>query len=125
LPEILKAGFLIGANYGEGFLIRDGKVVAFFDLAGGNLGLQTGGHTYSQVTYILSEKLYQDLVRNNRINLNGAISVTVNGLIKSSMLTSDTLKGDLYTVHFNETGTVLGASIEDLYNSVSGLYSQS
>lgn len=116
---------MIGANYGEGFLIRDGKVVAFFDLAGGNLGLQTGGHTYSQVTYILSEKLYQDLVRNNRINLNGAISVTVNGLIKSSMLTSDTLKGDLYTVHFNETGTVLGASIEDLYNSVSGLYSQS
>ena len=117
-PKIVKAGFVIGANYGEGFLIRDDKVVALIDLAGGNLGFQAGGQTYSQVTYILSEKRYQDLVSKDRISLNGTLSIAINGRIRNSTLTSDALNGDLYTVHFNETGTVFGANIEGLYYTV-------
>lgn len=119
-PKIVKASFLIGANYGEGFLIRDGKVVALIDLTGGNLGFQAGGQTYSQVTYILSEKRYLDLISNSRISLNGSISMAINGRINHSALTSDAIKGDLYTVHFNETGTVFGASLEGLYYAVRG-----
>lgn len=117
-PKIVKAGVLIGANYGEGFLIRDGNVVALIDLTGGNLGFQVGGQTYSQVTYILSEKRYNSLISNSRISLNGSISMAVNGRIKNSILTSDALKGDLYTVQFNETGTVFGATLEGLYYHV-------
>ena len=111
---------MIGANYGEGFLIRDDKIVALIDLAGGNLGFQAGAQTYSQVTYILSEKRYQDLIENNRISLNGSISSAVNGRVQNSILTTDAIKGDLYTVHFNETGTVFGASLEGLYYNING-----
>ena len=117
-PKIVKAGFAIGANYGEGFLIRDGNVVALINLVGGNLGFQVGGQTYSQVTYILSEQRYQDLVNKDRISLNGTVSIAINGRIKNSTLTSDALKGDLYTVHFNETGTVFGASLEGLHYNI-------
>lgn len=114
-PKIVKAGLLIGANYGEGFLIRDGKVVALIDLAGGNLGFQAGGQTYSQVTYILSEKRYKDLVSKDRISLNGSIALARNGRVKNARLTSDSLAGDLYTVVFNQTGTIFGASLEGLH----------
>lgn len=117
-PKILKAGLLIGANYGEGFLIRDGKVEALIDLAGGNLGFQAGAQTYSQVTYILSEKRYQDLIQNNRISLNGSISSAVNGRVQNSILTTDDIKGDLYTVQLKETGTVFGLSLEGLHYSI-------
>ena len=117
-PKILKAGLLIGANYGEGFLIRDGKVEALIDLAGGNLGFQAGAQTYSQVTYILSEKRYQDLIKNNRISLNGSISSAVNGRVQNSILTTDDIKGDLYTVQLKETGTVFGLSLEGLHYSI-------
>ena len=119
-PKIVKAGFAIGANYGEGFLIRNDKVVALIDLAGGNLGFQAGAKTYSQVTYILSENRYQALIQNNRISLNGSISSAVNGRVQNSILTTDAIKGDLYTVHFNETGTVFGASLEGLYYNING-----
>ena len=117
-PKIVKAGLLIGANYGEGFLIRDGKVEALIDLAGGNLGFQAGAQTYSQVTYILSEKRYQDLIQNNRISLNGSISSAVNGRVQNSILTTDDIKGDLYTVQLKETGTVFGLSLEGLHYSI-------
>jgi len=33
-------------------------------------------------------------------------------------LDSDSFKGDLFTVVFNETGTVYGASIEGLYYTI-------
>ena len=114
-PKIVKAGFFLGANYGEGFLIRDGEVVALIDLAGGNLGLQVGAQSYSQVTYILSEKRYHDLLSGNRMSLNGSVSFAVSGRIQNAIMTTDAIIGDLYTVHFNESGTVFGASIEGLH----------
>ena len=117
-PKIVKAGFAIGANYGEGFLIKNDKVVALVDLAGGNLGFQAGAQTYSQVTYILSEKRYQDLIQNNRISLNGSISSAVNGRVQNSILTTDAIKGDLYTVQLKVTGTIFGLSLEGLHYSI-------
>ena len=30
-PKIVKAGFILGANYGQGFLVRDSDVVARID----------------------------------------------------------------------------------------------
>ena len=117
-PKIVKAGFAIGANYGEGFLIRNDKVVALIDLAGGNLGFQAGAQTYSQVTYILSEKRYQDLIKNNRISLNGSISSAINGRVQTSILTTDAIKGDLYTVQLKVTGTIFGLSLEGLHYSI-------
>ena len=117
-PKIVKAGFILGANYGEGFLLRDGEVVAQIDLAGGNFGLQAGAQSYAQVTYILSEERYQDLLRENRLSLNGSVSLAVSAQIQNAVMTSDSIKGDLYTVQFNETGTLYGASLEGIYYSV-------
>ncbi|MGA0315728.1 MAG: hypothetical protein ACO3MJ_10115, partial [Alphaproteobacteria bacterium] len=46
-PKVIKAGLFIGANYGEGFLIKDGQVIKLVDLKGGNIGLQAGAQSYS------------------------------------------------------------------------------
>ena len=114
-PKIVKASFVFGANYGEGFLIRDGEVVALIDLSGGNLGPQMGAQSYSQVTYILSEKRYNDLWNKNRMSLNGSISLAVSGQIQNAIMTTDAIEGDLYTIQFNETGSIYGVSLEGLY----------
>ena len=117
-PKVVKAGLLFGANYGEGFLVKNGKVIRLVDLKGGNFGLQAGAQSYSQVTYILTEARYQEILQNNRLSLNGSISYSVRGRLQNSRLSSDSVKGDLVTVVFNETGTVYGASLEGLYYSL-------
>ena len=117
-PKIVKAGFIIGANYGEGFLLRDGEVVAQIDLAGGNFGIQAGAQSYAQVTYILSEERYRELLSKDRLSLSGSLSLAVSAQIQNAIMTSDAIKGDLYTVQFNETGTLYGASLEGIYYSV-------
>ena len=117
-PKIVKAGFILGANYGEGFLMRENSVVALIDVAGGNIGLQAGAQTYSQVTYILTEERYESILNQSRISLNGTMSYAVKGQIKSAIMTTDAIEGDLYTVLLNETGTVFGASMDGLYYSI-------
>ena len=82
------------------------------------MGLQAGAQTYSQVTYILSEEQYDSVLNQSRISLNGTMSYAVNGQIKSAIMTTDAIEGDLYTVLLNETGTIFGASMDGLYYSL-------
>lgn len=117
-PKIVKGGFIVGGNYGEGFLLRNGQVVANIDLAGGNFGLQAGVQSYSQVTYILSEKKYSELLNTNRLSLTGTIAYGVNGEIQSTLISTDSIVGDLYTIITNETGSLYGVSLEGLYYTV-------
>jgi len=117
-PKVIKAGLFVGANYGEGFLIKDGQVIKLVDLKGGNFGLQAGAQSYSQVTYILTEARYRDVLRVNRLSLNGSVSYSFRGRLQNSRLSSEAFKGDLFTVVFNESGTVYGASLEGLYYSL-------
>ena len=117
-PKVIKAGLFVGANYGEGFLVQDGQVIKLVDLKGGNVGFHIGAQSYSQVTYILTEKRYQEVLQSNRMSLNGSISYGLRGQLENSRLSSDSFKGDLFTVVFNETGTVYGASLEGLYYSL-------
>jgi len=117
-PKIVKAGFILGANYGEGFLMRENNVVALIDVAGGNIGLQAGAQTYSQVTYILSEERYNRILNHSKVSLSGTMSYAVKGQIKSAIMTTDAIEGDLYTVLLNETGTIFGASVDGLYYNI-------
>jgi lipid-binding SYLF domain-containing protein len=41
-PNIVKAGFIVGAHYGEGVLLMNGKLVAHYNSVAGSYGLQAG-----------------------------------------------------------------------------------
>jgi len=41
-PGIVKGGFIVGGQYGEGALIKDGKTVAYYNTVAASYGLQAG-----------------------------------------------------------------------------------
>ncbi|MDX6749507.1 lipid-binding SYLF domain-containing protein [Geminicoccaceae bacterium 1502E] len=61
IPNLLKAGFFIGAEYGKGVLLardlRSGawSDPAFFDVYGGSLGLQIGGKSSDVILTIMNQ----------------------------------------------------------------------
>ena len=114
-PRIAKAGLIIGGNYGEGYLIRNNRIVGLVDVAGANVGFQAGIQNYSQVTYIFSEGAYSNLVNNGNLSLSGTLSYGRQGRIENTAMTTENLGESLRTLVFNETGTVFGVSIEGLY----------
>ena len=42
LPNVIKAGFIIGGEYGEGALRTGGKTVDYYNIAAGSFGFQIG-----------------------------------------------------------------------------------
>ena len=113
-PRIAKAGIIIGGNYGEGYLIRNNRIVGLVDVAGANIGFQAGIQNYSQVTYIFSEGAYSNLVNNGNLSLSGTLSYGRHGGIENAAIATENLGESLRTLVFNETGTVFGASVEGL-----------
>ena len=114
-PRIAKAGIIIGGNYGEGYLIRNNRIVGLVDVAGANVGFQAGIQNYSQVTYIFSEGAYRSLIYNGNLSLSGTLSYGRQGRIENTAIATENIGESLRTLVFNETGTVFGASVEGLY----------
>jgi len=45
-PEVVKIGFMFAGGFGEGVLIKDGKVTGHYNTTSGSYGFQAGAHRY-------------------------------------------------------------------------------
>jgi lipid-binding SYLF domain-containing protein len=50
-PNIVKAGFIVGAQYGEGVLLVNGKVVAHYNFVAASYGLQAGVQAFGYALF--------------------------------------------------------------------------
>lgn len=55
LPKVVKGGFFVGGEYGEGALRIDGRTVAYYSVASVSLGLTFGGEMKDLVIIFLDD----------------------------------------------------------------------
>lgn len=55
-PKVLKAGFWIGGEYGEGALRIDGRTKAYYSTAAASIGLQAGAQSKSVVLAFMTDE---------------------------------------------------------------------
>lgn len=58
-PSIIKAGILIGGEYGEGALRIGGKTIEYYSTAAASIGLQLGAQSKSVVIVFLTQEALQ------------------------------------------------------------------
>ena len=56
MPNITKAGFVVGAQYGTGALQVGGKTAEYYSLGGASLGLQIGAEKYDMIIVFLTDE---------------------------------------------------------------------
>jgi len=56
-PDVVKMGFGVGGEYGEGSLLVEGKPTTYFVTAGASFGLQAGAQIKSQVILFMNEEV--------------------------------------------------------------------
>ncbi|MFY8183978.1 MAG: twin-arginine translocation pathway signal protein, partial [Polynucleobacter sp.] len=54
-PVVTKAGFIVGGQYGDGVLFREGRPAAYYNTAGGSYGLQAGAQQFAYVLFFMKE----------------------------------------------------------------------
>ena len=56
MPNVVKAGFVVGGEYGEGALRVGGKTVSYYNIASGSLGFQIGGQAKDFVILFMTNE---------------------------------------------------------------------
>ncbi|WP_375593320.1 lipid-binding SYLF domain-containing protein [Algihabitans albus] len=110
-PQILKAGFILGAEGGRGvLLVRGGdgswSPPAFYTLAAGSIGLQIGGQVSELVMTVMNDGALAAMMR-NKVQLGAELSVAVGPVGKGAeAATTTNLNSDV--IAFSKTVGLFG-----------------
>ncbi len=55
IPNITKAAFILGGQYGQGALLEDSKTVDYYSMASGSIGFQAGAEKYDLIIIFATE----------------------------------------------------------------------
>ena len=111
-PKVIKAGLIFGGSYGEGVLMKGGRVTEYFNTVSGSWGWQAGAESYSYVVFLMSDKAVNYLAKSKGWEFGvGPTVVVVNEGVAKNLSTS-TLKDDAYAFISDQQGLMASLSIE-------------
>jgi lipid-binding SYLF domain-containing protein len=111
-PRIIKAGFMVGAQTGDGVLLEKGKPIAYYNISAGSFGMQVGGQAFSYVLFFMNQKALSYLQSSNGWAIGSGPSVVVVDKGKAMSNTSTTVTQDVYAFPFGNKGLMAGLGLE-------------
>ena len=111
-PSIVKAGLVIGGQYGKGVLRQKGKSTGYFRSSAVSYGLQAGAQSFGYVLFLMTPDAIEYLDRSDgwEIGVGPSIVIVDEGLAKS--LTTTTGKDDIYAIIFGQKGLMAGIGLQ-------------
>jgi lipid-binding SYLF domain-containing protein len=111
-PKIVKAGFMIGGQGGEGVLFVRGKPTAYYKIGAASFGLQAGGQSFSYALFLMNDKALTYLKKSEGWAIGSGPSVVVIDKGKAMSTTSTTIAKDVYAFPFGQKGLMAGLGLE-------------
>ena len=110
--NIKKAGLVIGGQYGEGVLWRDGKPAAYYSTAGVSYGLQAGAQKFGYAMFFMRESALEALNTADgwEVGVGPSIVVVDDGWAKSA--TTQNASDDIYAFIFSQKGLMAGLGVQ-------------
>jgi lipid-binding SYLF domain-containing protein len=111
-PDIVKAGFIIGAETGDGVLFEDGLPTSYYNISAGSYGLQAGVQSFSYALFFMTDSGLNYLVQSQGWSVGVGPSVVVLNEGEARSITSTTLTQDVYAIPFGQQGLMAGMGIQ-------------
>jgi lipid-binding SYLF domain-containing protein len=111
-PNLVKAGFLGGVQWGDGVLIENGKITGIYNNTALSYGLQAGVQTFAQAMFLTTDAAVKYLRSSDgwSIGMGPSIVLVDEGAARS--LTTTTLQSDVYAFIFGQKGLMAGLGIQ-------------
>ncbi len=118
-PSVLKAAFVVGANYGRGAMVcRTGKdfrgpwgAPAMYALEGGSVGFQIGGEATDLVLLVMNDR-GASAILTSKVKLGGDASVAAGPVGRDASATTDaTMRAEILS-YSRSRGLFAGISLE-------------
>jgi len=111
-PTVTKAGFIVGGQYGDGVLFRNGRPAAYYNTAGGSYGLQAGAQQYGYVLFFMKEAALSALDSTQGFEVGVGPSVVLVDQGMASSTTTITAQNDVYAFITAQKGAMAGLGIQ-------------
>jgi lipid-binding SYLF domain-containing protein len=111
-PEVVKGGFIVGGQFGNGALRRDGKTTGYYNSVAASYGLQAGVESFGYALFFVTDSglTYLDKSEGWELGVGPTLTVVDEGFSKS--LSTTTLKEDIYAFFFDQKGLMAGIGLQ-------------
>lgn len=111
-PKVIKAGFGVGGEYGEGALLVKGKTVEYYSTAAASIGFQLGAQQKSQVILFMNEDVLKKFRDSDGWEAGVDGSVAVADIGAGGELSSNTAQQPIIGFIFSNKGLMYNLTIE-------------
>ncbi len=111
-PNVLKAGFIGGAQYGDGAMLKNGKIFGYYSIVAGSYGLQAGVQSFSYALFFMNDASLSHLDRSEgfEVGVGPSIVVLDEGMARS--VTNTTVLEDIYAFVYGQRGLMAGLGLQ-------------
>jgi len=111
-PNIVKAGFVVGGQYGDGALLKGGRTVGYYNIVAASYGLQAGLQSFAYAMLFMTDSALNYLENSAGFEVGVGPSIVVMDEGMARTLTTTTAQDDVYAFVFGQQGLMAGAGIQ-------------
>ena len=111
-PNIVKAGFMFGGQYGDGVLRRGGRTVGYYNSLAASYGFQAGVQKFGYVLLFMTDSALEYLNKSEGFEIGVGPSIVVLDEGKAKAFTTSTIQHDIYAFIFEQKGLMAGLGLQ-------------
>lgn len=111
-PGIVKGGFIVGGQYGEGGLLKGGKVVGYYNTVQVSYGLQAGIQKHGYALFLMSDAAMKWIDKSDGWEIGTGPSIVVMDAGAASSASTTTLQSEIYAFFFDQKGLMGGLGLQ-------------
>ena len=111
-PSIVKAGFVVGAQGGDGVLIKKGRNVGYYNASAVSVGLQAGAQTFGFAIFFMSDAAMRSFEKSKGFEVGVGPTVVIVDAGAAKDINTLTAKSDVYAFVFGQKGLMAGVGLQ-------------
>ena len=111
-PSIVKGGFIVTGQFGEGALIEEGVTTGYYSSAGASAGFQAGAEKFGYALFFMNDKALAYLKKSKGWSIGAGPSLVLVDKGFAKDFSTTTARKDIYAVVFNQKGLMGGVGIQ-------------
>lgn len=111
-PSIVKAGFIIAGQFGDGALRKQGRTIAYYRSLAASYGFQAGAQAFGYVLFFMDDASLAYLEKSAGWELGTGPSLVVLDKGFGKNLSTTTLQSGVYAFIFDQKGLMAGIGIQ-------------
>ena len=111
-PEIVKGGFIVAGQYGDGALRKRGRTVAYYRSVAGSYGFQAGVETFCYALFFMDDESLAYLNKSDGWELGTGPNIVIADEGFAKNLSTTTLQKGVYAFIFGQEGLMAGIGLQ-------------